>query len=118
VMQFGVNTDKKVKRHGCFNLKSLIEEKKFLIFDEIAIQELSTFVEVKQSFAADEGYHDDVVMTMVLFAWLTTQDFFRDINNIDIRKALYEQQMSNMEQALTPFGFIIDGREEDIPLNF
>lgn len=118
VMQFGVNTDKKVKRHGCFNLKSLLEEKKLLVFDEIAIAELSTFVEVKQSFAADEGYNDDVVMTLVLFAWLTTQDFFRDVNNIDIRKALYDQQMENMEQALTPFGFIIDGREEETLANF
>jgi hypothetical protein len=117
-LAMGVNTDKKVKRIGCFNFKSLVEEGKLLFWDAVAISEISTFIEKKESFAADDGYTDDVVMTMVLFAWLTTQDYFKDLNNVDIRKALYEQQMAALEANMTPFGFIMDGREEEMPLNF
>lgn len=117
-LAMGVQTDKKVKRIGCSNFKSLVEEGKFLFWDHVAISEISTFIEKKDSYAADDGYTDDVVMTMVLFAWLTTQTYFKDLNNVDIRKALYEQQMEALEQSMTPFGFILDGRDEDVMLNF
>lgn len=117
-LAMGVVTDKKVKRIGCSNFKSLVEESKILFWDEVLISEISTFIEKKDSYAADDGYHDDVVMVMVLFSWLTSQDYFRDLNNVDLRKALYEKQMEALEQSMTPFGFILDGREEDAPLNF
>jgi len=117
-LAMGVATDKKVKRIGCSNFKSLVEEGKLLFWDAVAINEISTFIEKKDSFAADDGYNDDVVMTMVLFAWLTSQSYFKDLNNVDLRKALYEQQMETLEANMTPFGFVLDGREEDMPLNF
>lgn len=117
-LAYGVTTDKKVKRVGCTNFKSLVEEGKLLFWDAQAITEISTFIEKKESYAADDGYTDDVVMTMVLFSWLTTQAYFKDLNNIDLRRALYNQQMEQLEANMTPFGFILDGREEDIPLNF
>ena len=76
--QLGVMTDKRVKRIGCHNFKSLLEEHKLLVPDADIISEISTFIETKGSYAADDGYHDDLVMTLVLFSWLTTNPYFID----------------------------------------
>ena len=109
----GVRTSKAVKRQGCLALKSLIEEQKFLIFDADCISELSTFVERHGSFAADEGYHDDLAMCMGLFAWLSTNTFFKDLTNVDIRDNLYNSQMRMIENDLTPFGLVVNGQEPE-----
>jgi hypothetical protein len=114
-VQCGVRTDKKVKRIGCSQLKTLVEAQRLLVWDQDVISEFSTFVEVKDSYAADEGYHDDVVMTLVLFGWLTTHPYFRDLTNLNIRESLYENQIRQIEDELTPFGFIADGRDFDQP---
>jgi hypothetical protein len=112
--QLGVITDKKVKRIGCSNFKSFTEEKKLLIRDADTISEISTFIQKRSSYQADEGYHDDLVMPLVLFSWLTTNPYFKDLTNINIRKELYEQRIQNIEQELTPFGIIDDGQDDII----
>jgi hypothetical protein len=112
--QLGVVTDKKVKRIGCSNFKSLVEEKKLLIRDADTISEISTFIQKRSSYQADEGYHDDLVMPLVLFSWLSTNPYFKDLTNINIRKELYEKQIEMIEQEITPFGIINDGTEENI----
>ena len=109
----GVRTSKAVKRQGCLALKSLIEETKFLIWDADCINELSTFVEKGGSFSADEGYHDDLAMCMVLFAWLSTNTFFKDLTNVNIREGLYNAEMRSIQTDLTPFGFVDDGLEPE-----
>lgn len=116
--QLGVVTDKKVKRIGCTTFKSLVEEKKLLIPDADIISEISTFVQVKQSYEADDGYHDDLVMPLVLFSWLTTNPYFKDLNNINIRQMMYENRIKMIEDQLTPFGFYDDGLNEDQLLDF
>lgn len=120
--QLGVNTDKKVKRIGCMNFKALVEENRLLVQDIDTIQEISTFIENnKGSYGADEGYHDDLVMTLVLFGWLTTNPYFKDLNNINIRQDMYENRIKQIEDELTPFGFMDDGRggqDEQVLLNF
>jgi len=110
--QLGVITDKKVKRIGCSNFKSLVEEKKLLINDADTISEISTFIEKRNSYSADEGYHDDLVMPLVLFSWLTTNSYFKELTNINIRKELYEARIKMIEEEVTPFGFINNGEEE------
>lgn len=115
--QFGVNTDKKVKRIGCSTIKSLIEENKLLVMDADTIAEISTFIEVKGSYAADEGYHDDLMMTLVLFGWLTTNPFFKDLNDVNMRELMYKAHIQQIEDELTPFGFYNDGTEVyEIPI--
>lgn len=110
-LQFGVNTDKKVKRIGCLNLKDLIEKNKFLITDFDVISELSTFIEHKGSYAADDGYNDDLVMTLVLFGWLTTNDFFKQLTDSKLRARLSEFKERAYEDSLTPIGGRFDGTE-------
>jgi hypothetical protein len=115
--QLGVSTDKKVKRIGCFNFKSLLEEKKLLVFDADIISEISTFIESKGSYAADEGYHDDLVMPLVLFGWLTTNPYFREITDVNLRKAVYEQRIKQIEDDMLPVGFINDGQQEEVVID-
>jgi hypothetical protein len=101
--RLGVNTSKQVKRQGCFTFKSLMEEKKLLIFDAEIIHEISTFIEKGQGYQADEGYHDDLVMCMVLFGWLSTMPFFKELVDVNTREGLYTKEMKSISQDLTPF---------------
>lgn len=111
--EFGVTTDKKVKRIGCTTLKSLVEEKKLLITDADIISEISTFIERKGSYSADEGYHDDLVMTLVLFSWLFTDPYFKDLTDINIRQDMYKSQIEMIENSIAPFGFINNGLDDE-----
>jgi hypothetical protein len=101
--RLGVNTSKQVKRQGCFNFKSLMEEHKLLVFDADIIGEISTFVEKGNTYQADEGYNDDCVMCMVLFGWLSTMPFFKELVDVNTREGLYKQEMQSITQNLTPF---------------
>ena len=112
----GIRTTKQVKRVGCSILKTLVEEQKLLVFDPDIISELTTFIEVKDSYAADDGYHDDLAMCLVLFGWLSRETFFRDLTDINLRKELFEKQAKYIEDELTPFGIINDGRPEEPPV--
>ena len=109
----GVRTTKQVKRLGCTSFKSLVEGHKLLIHDPDIINEISTFIEVRGSHKADEGYFDDLVMTLVLFSWATNESFFKDLTDTNLRKALYEEQFKQIEENLTPFGIIDDGTPEE-----
>jgi len=107
----GVKTSTAVKRIGCSILKNLLEDSKLIVEDFNVVDELCSFVAKGDSFEAEENHHDDLVMTLVLFGWLTTQAYFKDITGSDIRRDLYEDQMKNLEEEMTPFGFIDDGGE-------
>ena len=109
----GVRTTKQVKRLGCALFKGLVENDKFLIHDADVISEISTFIETKGTFAADAGYHDDLVMTLVLFAWVTNELYFKDMTNTNLRLDLYQNQIKDIEEELTPFGIVDDGLNED-----
>ena len=109
----GVRTTKQIKRIGCSTLKSLVEENKLLVFDQDIISEFSTFIEHNGVFQADEGYHDDLTMTLVLFAWATNDPMFKDLMNVNNRQAMYSAQMQTIEDELTPFGFIDNGIPEE-----
>lgn len=110
----GVKTSKQVKRIGCTNLKTLIESQKLLIFDKDIISELSTFIEVRGTYKADEGYHDDLVMTLVLLAWASRDPYFKELTNVNLRNALFENQMKQIEEELTPFGMVNTGLSEKV----
>ncbi len=105
----GIRTTKSLKRIGCSNLKQLIEGDKLEIHDFDVIVELSNFIQKGQSFEAEEGASDDLVMCLVFFAWLTDQQYFKEMTDEDIRKRLFESQKENIEADMAPFGFIDDG---------
>jgi len=107
-VQRGIRTTKSVKRIGCSILKNLIEASKMHITDFDIISELSTFISKRSSYEAEEGSHDDLVMCLVLFAWLSNQEFFKDLSNINLRSKLYAEQMSAIEEESLPLPIILD----------
>jgi hypothetical protein len=107
--KIGVKTSQSTKKMGCAMLKELIESQKIIIPDLDTVRELTTFISTGSSFAAEPGHHDDLVMTLVLFGWMSTQDYFKNLVGGDIRQTLYSDQIQNLEENLTPFGIIDDG---------
>ena len=111
---FGVRTTVTVKKLGCSILKSLIEQDKLIVEDEDIIKELLSFVAKYNTFAADDGHTDDLVMCLVLFGWLTKQGYFKEITNIDIRKELFDGEIKKIEDDdWFSFGFISSYDEDE-----
>jgi hypothetical protein len=109
--QLGVKMSKTVKKVGALNLKTMIESDKLLFKDYEIISELTTFISKHNSFEAEEGCNDDLAMCLVIYAWLVAQDYFKELTDQDIRKRLYEEQKNQIEQDMSPFGFIVDGTD-------
>ena len=111
--QMGVKMSKTVKKIGCSNLKTMIEDDKLIFNDYDIISELTTFIQKSNSFEAEEGCNDDLAMCLVIYAWLVAQDYFKELTDQDVRKRIYEDQRDQIEQDMAPFGFIMDGTEEE-----
>jgi hypothetical protein len=101
----GIRTTKTVKAVGCSILKLLIEQRKLLVNDPETIRELSTFSKKNTSYEAESGCHDDLVMGLVLFAWLSDQKYFKELTDIETLKELRDLTDEQIEQNLVPFGF-------------
>ena len=110
--QLGVKMSKTVKKVGCLNLKTMIEESKLLFKDYEIMSELTTFIQKHNSFEAEEGCNDDLAMCLVIYAWLVAQDYFKELTDQDVRKRLYEEQKNQIEQDMAPFGFVADGLDD------
>jgi hypothetical protein len=108
----GLRTTKVVKAIGCSMLKLLVEQEKLIINDNATYKELATFSRKKQSYAAEAGKYDDIVMGLVLFSWLTNQNYFKEINDINTLARLREKSEDQIMNELTPFGFIDNGIDE------
>ena len=112
-IQLGIRTSKQIKRIGCATLKDLIEQDQLIIPDFDTIRELTTFALTNNTYQAEDGSHDDLAMTLVIFGWLVQQRYFKELTNMDIRKKMWEEQMETLEQDMLPFGIIDDGMEEE-----
>jgi hypothetical protein len=94
-------------------LKDLIVSDQLVVNDFDIISELNTFISKGASYEADSGTHDDLVMCLVIFAWMTTQTYFRDLTDVDFRRKLEDFNREMIEDELVPFGFIDDGLGDD-----
>jgi len=106
--KLGIRTTKSTKRVGCMNLKNLVESDKVILNDYETIDELMRFSYNGTSYEAEEG-HDDLTMGLVLFAWLATQNYFKEISNSDVRRDLFTENLKRIEEEMLPFGMIEDG---------
>ena len=111
--QLGVKMSTTVKKTGCSNMKTLIETDKLTFQDYDIIAELTTFIQKGQAWEAEEGCNDDLAMCIVIFSWLATSDYFRELHDNDVRARLYQEQKEQIEADMAPFGFIDDGFEEE-----
>ena len=115
--QLGVKMSKTVKKVGSLNLKTMIEGDKVTFNDYEIISELTTFIQKNNSFEAEEGCNDDLAMCLVIYAWLVAQDYFKELTDQDVRKRLYEEQKNQIEQDMAPFGFVLDGIDDDVTID-
>jgi hypothetical protein len=115
--QLGVRTTKAVKKMGCSNLKQIVETDKLIINDYDLIKEFSTFILKGQSYEAEDGHTDDLVMCCVLFGWLVQQTYFKELTDDDIRERMYKEQQNQLEQDMAPFGFILDGVNDNVEID-
>jgi hypothetical protein len=109
----GIRTTKSVKASGCSILKMLVEQNQLILNDYETIQELSRFSRKGNSYEAESGAHDDLVMNLVIFAWLTDQGYFKDMTDINTLVKLREKTEEQIAEEMLPFGFIDDGANVD-----
>lgn len=112
-VQLGVKMSTTVKKTGCSNMKQLVEDDKLIFNDYDIIAELTTFIQKGQAWEAEEGCNDDLAMCLVIFSWLATSDYFKELHNNDVRQRMYLEQKEAIEADMSPFGFISDGFEEE-----
>ena len=70
-----------------------------IVNDSSIIQELGVFVQKKNSYAAETGHHDDLAMNLVLFAWLTQQEIFKELVGVQ-RKDLFGDRLAETMAGL------------------
>jgi hypothetical protein len=106
----GIRTTSKTKLIGCSSLKALIESNTLLTVDFETYKELTTFIKKGKSYEAEKGKYDDIVMSLVLFAWFVHQPYFSEMVDLNVRALtkdnLYDEYSSCM-------GFFTDGTEQD-----
>ena len=108
----GVRMTKQIKRIGCANIKTLMESDKIAVNSFKIIEEISTFAKRGQSYQAEDGSNDDLMMCCVMFGWLSNQAYFKELTNTNARQQMYVDQQNLIEQDMAPFGFLDDGINE------
>ena len=108
----GIRTTKSVKSIGCSMIKLLVEQNQLIINDFETIREFSTFSQKGTSYEAEPGNHDDLVMCLVLFGWLSNQRFFKELTDINTVINLKEMNEEKVFSELVPFGIIDDGQKD------
>jgi hypothetical protein len=111
-VQRGVRTTQVVKRIGCSNSRTLIENDKLILNDFDLIREFSTFILKGSSYQAEEGSHDDLVMCVILLGWATNQTFFKDLTDTNFRQKLLNEKAKVASDDALPFGLIDDGMDD------
>ncbi len=105
----GFKQTKRSKAVGCSTLKDLVEKDKLIIHHRATIQEFRTFSEKKNSWEAEEGYHDDLIMGLVGFAWLTTQQKFAeyaDKDELRLASEVFGREIEDMNDDYAPVVFV------------
>lgn len=105
----GFRTTPKSRSQLLETLKLLIENKKLEIYDADTILELQRFILVKKKFQAEEGFHDDLVMSLAIGFCL-----FNDIQNFEdfkeVTKSIYSESETDFADCIT-IGCFDDGTE-------
>lgn len=113
----GLVQTKRSKQIGCSNIKDLVETNKLIVYDLDTIVEMSTFVKKRKmngmfSYEADSGSHDDLMMSMVNFAWAVQQPQFKDLMDQNLRTKMLAERGLAMEDQSLAFMFESNGFDE------
>lgn len=105
----GIRTTTSVKSLGCSVLKLIVEQDQLLIVDKETIGELSTFSKKNSSYAAETDKNDDCVMPLVLFAWMTTTELFKEITESNLVGGITDYTENQLASSLLSVGVFSDG---------
>lgn len=108
--ELGLRMTAKTKQVGCSNLKDMIESDVLVLNDEDSIKELSYFIKQGTSYKAEKNKNDDIVMTMVAFAWFSNQTFFAGMTDLSTREELLSRMS---DEDFMPIGFFDDGTSDN-----
>lgn len=100
--EMGVTVTLPYKNQGCYLLKLLCEQNKLKIHDRETWNEISTFAKKNQTWAAEEGKNDDLVMGCVHFGWLSEQLLFKEITDIDTIEHLRDEDDDSIMDQILP----------------
>jgi len=117
-VDLGVKMSLSVRARGCSLLKLLIEGDQYIVNDFHTIEELARFSKQGTKYMAEEGAHDDTVMALVVFAWLSNEDYFKDLTNVKTLEMIRDRTQQQVEDELVGLsGFILSGEEETWEIN-
>ena len=64
------------------------------------------------SYEAAKGYHDDMVMNLVLFSWFITTEYFYHLTDSQVKDLLYSEQQKMIEDDMLPAGVFGSVKDE------
>ena len=102
----GIHTTNSVKVRGTSKLENNLAQGIIELVDKNTIDEINHFVKIGSSYKAEIGYHDDLVMPLVLFSWLTENPNFAEIVTDGIVK-------SEEKEEEIPKPFIANSRKDN-----
>jgi len=109
---FGIKMNKQIKKIGCSYLKGYLENDNIDICDVDTIQELSQFVKKGETYKADEGATDDLVMPLVHFAFFVSKkELLENWFEVDNVNTLSKTSADIEDELIPSFGYMADGIE-------
>lgn len=120
-IDIGIKTDKRTKAVGCTTLKDLVERDILDVTSQPVIKQLMKFTQKGKSWAAEnDDDHDDMVMTLVIFAYLTTQPMFTDLleAETEFKHSVFRKEIDELlNDELGLLAFLDDGIEDQTEFN-
>lgn len=107
----GLKMTKRVRPIGISNLKDIIESGNLQIIDEDTIFELSCFEFIRGKYQAKPGTHDDLVMSLASFSYITQTEWFKNEHgNIgSLQEKMLKEKLLAEENDLLPPPIFDDG---------
>ena len=109
--KLGIETTKLVKRVGCSRVKEMIESRKLDIADHQTAMEFLSFIEKGNSYEADDGKTDDIVMTLVLFAFYANTPDFNEYQGKLFSREYVRDRLREIHDELLPAEMFLDDGE-------
>lgn len=101
-VSLGQRTTTKTKSIGCQRLKDMISAEMITIVDFNTLTELRHFVQSKESYAAERGETDDLVMPLVNFAYFSSTEKFKYLFDKSFTEEFRNKYEEDIYESLAP----------------
>lgn len=110
--RLGMQMNRRTKKLACMYAKQMIETDRIKISCKRTLSELNSFVSNKNSYAAADGAHDDLIITVLLMAYFMNSEIFNDItdNPTSFKEVYYQDRIAKELEDLPALPVV--GHEE------